>query len=540
MNRRSFLGQAALLAAQPRRIPAKTVILTMDDAVKSHRTVAAPLLKELSFGATFFVTHGWMDDAANFMTWEDIAELHRMGFEIGNHTWTHRGVSVPRAAAHLSGELALVEYELSRVGVPRPVSFAYPGNGFGPEAVATLAQRGFKFARRGLVPEVAYGKAEVGSRFDPQRFHRLLIPTTGDAYPNWTFDHFRRVVSHAVEGEAVVLQFHGVPDVAHPWVHTPPENFERYMRYLKQESFRVIALRELEPYIDFDRPPDDPLLRVRSPQPRTGLLLPVELENSRSDLSYWMRVMRTHHYTAAEAAKVTGLDEAEAGVKLEAAAPLDKPLLPYPGGRHPRIGFLEGAIDPLRGTKASVFLPWDKAAYVVVDVPEAIFSNLGLLYLAHTHVPTYWNQRNVTIDNVDWQKLDGGGLHSEWTLPNKIRFGAVMRPESGQVEMELWLANGTEAPLTGLRAQICVLLARAPEFAAQTNDNKVLRAPYAAVRNAERWLTTTWERTARVWGNPRCPCLHADPSLPDCAPGETVRVRGRLWFGSIESNSAAR
>jgi hypothetical protein len=26
------------------------------------------------------------------------------------------------------------------------------------------------------------------------------------------------------------------------------------------------------------------------------------------------------------------------------------------------------------------------------------------------------------------------------------------------------------------------------------------------------------------------PCIHADPVFADCAPGETVRVRGRLWF----------
>ncbi len=26
------------------------------------------------------------------------------------------------------------------------------------------------------------------------------------------------------------------------------------------------------------------------------------------------------------------------------------------------------------------------------------------------------------------------------------------------------------------------------------------------------------------------PMIHSDPQLPECAPGETVRVRGRLWF----------
>src|SRR4030095_820346 len=73
--------------------PEGIVVLTFDDAVKSHRTFVAPLLKQLGFGATFFVTHRWMDDSANFMTWEEIAEIHRMGFEIGNHSWTHADFS---------------------------------------------------------------------------------------------------------------------------------------------------------------------------------------------------------------------------------------------------------------------------------------------------------------------------------------------------------------------------------------------------------------------------------------------------------------
>ena len=116
------------------------MVLTLDDAVKSHRTFVAPLLKELGFRATFFVTHRWMSDQENFMTWQEIAELHQMGFEIGNHTWTHGSFSSPRNAAHLHGELALVEGELKKVGVPRPSTFAYPGDDFGPEAVKCFGE----------------------------------------------------------------------------------------------------------------------------------------------------------------------------------------------------------------------------------------------------------------------------------------------------------------------------------------------------------------------------------------------------------------
>ena len=87
----------------------------------------------------------------------------------------------------------------------------------------------------------------------------------------------------------------------------------------------------------------------------------------------------------------TGREAPEVARLLQGIRPPAKPpdrllLLPYPGGRHPRIGFLEGAIDPHRDTKCSVFLPW--GGYAVVDVPEAVWCEKQLVYLAHTHLPT--------------------------------------------------------------------------------------------------------------------------------------------------------
>ena len=109
---RRELGLLAAAAASP--IPEKTVVLTFDDAVKSHRTIVGPLLKKLGFHATFFITHKWMDAPDHFLSWQDVADLHQMGFEIGNHSWTHAGFSTPLAASRLAGELALVDYELKK------------------------------------------------------------------------------------------------------------------------------------------------------------------------------------------------------------------------------------------------------------------------------------------------------------------------------------------------------------------------------------------------------------------------------------------
>ena len=64
--------------------------------------------------------------------------------------------------------------------------------------------------------------------------------------------------SQAKNGRIAILQFHGAPDVEHPWVHTPPERFAEYMKYLHDERFKAIAVRDLAKYVDWAQKPADP------------------------------------------------------------------------------------------------------------------------------------------------------------------------------------------------------------------------------------------------------------------------------------------
>jgi peptidoglycan/xylan/chitin deacetylase (PgdA/CDA1 family) len=241
------------------RVPEKLVVLTFDDSSASHYSVAAPLLKRYGFGATFFITEGFTfpTNKRDYTTWEQIAELHREGFEIGNHTRDHMNVT-PANVARLAEQLEVIAARCREHGIPTPVSFAWPGNRFHPSALPVLQAAGIRFARRGGEPEVPYALGG-GVAYEPGADHPLLVPTTGDARPDWTLDNLKRAVALGGRGRIVVLQFHGVPDGEHPWVNTPRERFEEYMGWLHREGYTVIAMRDLARYTEGIAVPADPL-----------------------------------------------------------------------------------------------------------------------------------------------------------------------------------------------------------------------------------------------------------------------------------------
>ncbi len=272
-----------------------------------------------------------------------------------------------------------------------------------------------------------------------------------------------------------------------------------------------------------------------------------------AQLKSWLEnTLWHHHFTDAEAMDALGLsaDELAAAKKKfdisDATRPKLAPkegeplrVLPYPGGRHPRIGFLDGAVDPQRESKVSVFTPWDEKSYVVVDVPEAIWSNLGLTYLAHTHVPTIFSKQKIEMEKLEWKwvnvkdgEVEAQALSLMRKLPNGISFTSVVKPGKDAVRMEMTLTNGTKETLSDLRVQMCVMLKGAEGFTKQTNDNKVISKPYVAAKDekGERWIISAWEPSHRPWANAPVPCLHSDPKFPDAKPGETVSIRGWLSF----------
>ncbi|MGK0184787.1 MAG: peptidoglycan/xylan/chitin deacetylase (PgdA/CDA1 family) [Verrucomicrobiales bacterium] len=240
-------------------IPDKLVVLTFDDSSKSHFAIARPILKKHGFGATFFITEGW-DFATNkkdYMSWEEIAQLHKDGFEIGNHTRDHMGVNDSNID-QLPEQLSAIADKCIEHGIPAPVTFAWPGNQITEKAFPILQKHGILFARRGGVPEYPYDRGE-GFAAQPGKDHPLLLPSAGDSRPDWTLQNFIKAAEKAKPGRPAILQFHGVPDTAHLWVSTATRKFERYMNWLTTNGYKVIALRDLKLFIDPSDVPEVPM-----------------------------------------------------------------------------------------------------------------------------------------------------------------------------------------------------------------------------------------------------------------------------------------
>jgi peptidoglycan/xylan/chitin deacetylase (PgdA/CDA1 family) len=241
ISRRKFLAVvlgSIVLPWQPQqRVPERLVVLTFDDGPVSHATFVAPLLKQYGFGATFFVCEFPPNfaDKTLYMTWEQMASLHQMGFEVGNHTISHRSVTL-QTKEQFSQDLEALETKASTFGIPKMVSFAYPSYGDTAAAVEVLKGHGYLFARAGL-----------DRVYDPTADSRYVIPGFTATAANR--DVIMNAIRSATDGRIVVLTFHGVPDIEHAWVTTPRDLFEEYLRFLKDHDYNVIALRDLARYL---------------------------------------------------------------------------------------------------------------------------------------------------------------------------------------------------------------------------------------------------------------------------------------------------
>lgn len=212
----------------------KTVILTFDDACKSQFDNAVPLLLKYGFGATFFICR-FNDEwraahESTLMTIEQLKLLNKWGFEVANHTWNHPDMR-KCSPEKVFDEIASLNRYLINAGLPTPRTFAYPGGPVAENIRQELICHDFRFAR------------SVEARpWDPAKDDNYAVPAF--AIQGTDKARFYDAVKQAEPGKPVVILFHGVPDVVHPWCDTRPEYFAEYMKYLHDNGYKVCSFRD--------------------------------------------------------------------------------------------------------------------------------------------------------------------------------------------------------------------------------------------------------------------------------------------------------
>jgi peptidoglycan/xylan/chitin deacetylase (PgdA/CDA1 family) len=112
--------------SQALTFPAKPgVTITFDDGCETDLLMAAPILKEFGFGATFYVTTGLVG-TRGYLSASQVRELHDLGLEIGCHSMTHAYLP-DLDDARLHAEVAGAKGKLEQI-LGQPVEhFSCPG-----------------------------------------------------------------------------------------------------------------------------------------------------------------------------------------------------------------------------------------------------------------------------------------------------------------------------------------------------------------------------------------------------------------------------
>jgi peptidoglycan/xylan/chitin deacetylase (PgdA/CDA1 family) len=139
--------------------PANTCALTFDDGYASVYENALPLMEKYQHKATLFLTVGTNGNlmqmsGRQMLNWEQIRELHRMGYEIGAHTLTHpdlRQLSDTQRVKEIIEPKQIIEDKLG----DRVTTFAYPF-GYYDKQSADLVAEHYDYA---VATQLRYAKA---------------------------------------------------------------------------------------------------------------------------------------------------------------------------------------------------------------------------------------------------------------------------------------------------------------------------------------------------------------------------------------------
>jgi peptidoglycan/xylan/chitin deacetylase (PgdA/CDA1 family) len=159
---------------------ANAVAITFDDGSETDLISAAPILREFGFGATFYITTGFLG-RPGYLNDAQLRELSDQGWEIGCHSMTHPYLT-DLDDKGLQREIADAKTQLEQI-IGRPVEhFSCPGGRYDTRVGDTARRAGYRtvatsrlYANSAETDRFALGRVAVMRGTSPAAFADLCI-----------------------------------------------------------------------------------------------------------------------------------------------------------------------------------------------------------------------------------------------------------------------------------------------------------------------------------------------------------------------------
>lgn len=226
----------------------KKVVLTFDDGLISHLKYVAPLLKQYGFGGSFYINGAFVElsrEQPQFMNLQQIKELHNLGFEIGNHCYNHADMTVYGPERFFKDAIRM--HNLLKSIDIQATTLAYPGFHVDSQIAEQIPKLKYRFARAGCEKTLKFDyfqKGNSGSVFNrlyDNPYNANCLGVFGTGYvEGWKLDLHRLGDDDNQYG---IFCFHNF-DTNSP-VSTPKVVFEKFLEYLHQHQYQVVALGDI-------------------------------------------------------------------------------------------------------------------------------------------------------------------------------------------------------------------------------------------------------------------------------------------------------